>query len=340
MNLVTGATGFVGSALVRRLVEAGEPVRILRRRSSRLDLLGDAASAVEHAVGDVTDIESLVQAMDGVETVFHVAAVVAFGRRARARLRAVNVEGTAHVVNAALDAGVGRLVHTSSIAALGRPASAASASATVLDESAAWTPSPFNTAYARSKRDAEREVLRGVAEGLDAVIVNPAVVWGPGRSGEGTTAVAERLAAGHIPLAPPGATSVVDVQDVVSGLVAARDRGQSGERYLLSAQTLEWTEILDTLADALGVEPPSRTAPGWLLALGGALGEAAAALTRTEPALTWETARAARARVGYYGSRAERELGVAYRPFRDTADRVAGSLPPRRRGAAVGGSSR
>ncbi len=321
MNLVTGATGFVGSALARRLVAAGEPVRILRRAGSRLDLLGDVAGQVEHFTGDVTDVESVVQAMDGVETVFHVAAVIAFGRRARAQLRAVNVQGTANVVNAALDAGVGRVVHTSSIAALGRPANAA-----VLDESAVWTPSPFNTAYARSKRDAEREVQRGVAEGLNAVIVNPALIWGPGRSGEGTMAIAERLAAGRLPLAPPGATSVVDVEDVVSGLVAACSRGQSGERYLLSAQTLDWTEILAVLADALGVAPPSRTAPGWLLSLGGALGEAAAAVTRAEPALTRETARAALARVGYDGSRAERELGITYRPFRETAAALAEAI--------------
>ena len=325
MNLVTGATGFVGSALARRLVEAGEPVRILRRAGSRLDLLGDASDHVEHAIGDVTDVESVVRATEGAETVFHVAAVIAFGRRASAQLREVNVQGTANVVNAALDAGVGRLVHTSSIAALGRPAKA-----TVLDESAAWTPSPYNTAYARSKRDAEREVQRGVAEGLDAVVVNPALVWGPGRSGEGTMAIAERLAAGRLPLAPPGTTSVVDVRDVLSGLVAARDRGQSGERYLLSAETLPWTEILARLADALGVEPPSRTAPGWLLSLGGALGEAAAAVARAEPALTRETARAARARVGYDGSRAERELGVRYRPFPETAAALAAVAGPGR----------
>ena len=319
MILVTGATGFVGSVLVRQLVGAGERVRVLRRASSSLDRLDGVE--VEHAVGDVTDPEAVRDAVDGAETVYHVAGVVAFGPRARARLRAVNVEGTATVVDAARAAGVGRLVHTSSIAALGRPASGG-----VLDESAVWTPSRLNTAYAVSKRDAEREVLRGVAEGLDAVIASPALVFGPGRSGEGTTALAERLAAGALPLAPPGATAVVDVEDVAAGLRAARDRGETGQRYVLAAETLTWVEILGTLADALGVPAPTRTAPPWLLTLGGAVGQTWAAVTGSEPTLTLETARNAAATVRYDGSRAERQLGVAYRPFEDTARRLAASM--------------
>ncbi len=329
MTLVTGATGFVGSALVRQLLAAGGPVRVLRRESSSLDLLGASAGRVEHAVGDVTDAESVYRAAEGVETVYHVAATVAFGRRARARLRAVNVGGTANVVNAALAAGVGRLVHTSSIAALGRPARAG-----VLDETATWTRSRLNTAYAVSKRDAEREVLRGVAEGLDAVIASPALVFGPGRPGEGTTALAQRLAAGRMPLtsvvpggvAPPGATAVVDVEDVAAGLRAARARGATGERYLLAAENLPWTEILVTLAAALGVEAPTRTAPPWLLTAGGVLGETWAAATGSEPDLTLETARNAAAAVRYDGSRAERQLGVTYRPFSETARRIAAAL--------------
>ncbi len=322
MTLVTGATGFVGSALVRQLLDAGEPVRILRRETSALDLLGDAARHVEHAVGDVTDADSVYRAAEGARTVYHVAAAMAFAPSARERLRAVNVRGTAHVVNAALAAGAERLVHTSSIAALGRTLRPTS----LLDEETVWAPSRANTAYAVSKRDAEREVQRGVAEGLDAVIVNPAVVFGPGRSGEGTVALAERVAAGRVPLAPPGGTAVVDVDDVATGLRLARAHGATGDRFVLAAENRTWADILAALAHATGAEPPRWTAPPWLLTAAGALSEIGAAITRSEPALTRTLARNSSAPYRYDGSKATRDLGLAYRPFDETARRIAESL--------------
>ncbi|MDT0632084.1 SDR family NAD(P)-dependent oxidoreductase [Rubrivirga litoralis] len=320
MILVTGATGFVGSALVRALVAGGAAVRVLRRPTSRLDLLGGAAREVQHALGDVTDPASVRDAMDGVDLVYHVAAVVAFGPAARRALRAVNVRGTAHVVDAALDAGVGRLVHTSSIAALGRPEHAGGA----IDETAVWTPSRQNTAYAASKRDAELEVLRAVAEGLDATTINPALVFGPGaRPDEGTGRLVARVAAGRLPLAPPGGTAVVDVADVVAGLRAAAERGGTGERYVLASENLSWTAILGTLAAALGAAPPRATVPPALLRLAGALGSLGGAVTRSEPPLTQATARTAAETHRYANGKAVRELGVTFRPFAETAARIA-----------------
>ncbi len=319
MNLVTGATGFVGSTLVRQLVADGEPVRILRRPTSQLDLLGDAADHVEHALGDVTDPVSLAEAMRGVRLVYHAAAVVAFGRRARQRLWDVNVQGTANVVDAARSAGVERLAHTSSIAALGRPERPGG----IIDESAVWTASRSNTAYAVSKHEAEREVQRGLAEGLDAVIVNPSLIFGPGRAGENTMELVERVAAGRLPLAPPGGTAVVDVADVAAGLRAAMERGDPGERYVLTSENLLWTDLLATLADALGVRPPRRTAPPGLLRMAGALAEVGAALTRTEPGLTRETARTATETHRYSNRKAMEALGLTFRPFAETAARIA-----------------
>ncbi|HEX8387257.1 MAG TPA: NAD-dependent epimerase/dehydratase family protein, partial [Rubricoccaceae bacterium] len=272
--LVTGATGLVGSAVVRHLLADGVPVRVLRRASSRLDLLGATATHVEHAEGDVTDVEAVREAVRGVAAVFHVAGVVALGAAARARVWAVNARGTAHVVDAALAEGVRGFVHTSSIAALGRPETPGG----VLDETAVWTRSRANTAYAESKRAGEREVLRGAAEGMHTVVVNPALVFGPGRTDEGTGALVERLRRGRVPAAPPGGTAVVDVEDVAAGLVAAWQRGRSGERYVLAGESLLWTDLLATLARALGVAAPTRVAPAWALWAAGALAEAAEAL--------------------------------------------------------------
>ena len=289
-----------------------------------LDLLGKAAEQVEHRLGDVTDPESLEAALDGVERIYHAAAFVGFegGSSDEERLFAVNVGGTRHVVDAALRAGITRLVHTSSIAALGRPERPAG----VIDETAVWHPSRHNTAYARSKYQAELEVYRGVAEGLDAVVVNPALIFGVGRPGENTMQIVERVRDGRMPALPAGGTCVVDVRDVAAGHLLAMRRGAAGERYLLGGQNLSWKAIIETLADAFGVDAPRimlrpRVAQGLAVAA-----EAVAALTRTRPLLTRETARIASRTHRYDNRKAVEDLGVSFRPFAETAAHIARAL--------------
>jgi len=317
--LVTGATGFVGSVLTRQLVSDGAEVRILRREHSSLSLLGDAAEAVEHAVGDVTYARSLYEAMQGVDRVYHVAAKVSFARRDRKALRRVNADGTANVVNAALKAGVDRLVHTSSIAALGRPLQPDEP----IDETTTWQESPHRSAYARSKRRAELEVHRGIAEGLDAVIVNPALVFGVGGPGTNTRRIVDAVRHGWAVAAPPGGTNVVDVRDVAAGHRAAMAGGETGRRYLLGGENRSWFSILTELAEAFGVDPPRYTIPGGLLRAGGAVAEAVSALTRTQPVLARATARSATRTYRFDHSRARDELGCRFRAFKDTAQWIA-----------------
>ena len=316
--LVTGATGLVGAAVVQHLLAGGTAVRILRRASSRLDQLGDSAQRVEHAVGDVTEPESVRDAVRGVRAVFHVAGVVAMGAAERRVVWDVNARGSAHVVDACLAEGVEALVHTSSIAALGRAGAGG-----VLDETAVWQPSRANTAYAESKRAGEREALRGAAEGLHAVVLNPALVFGPGRADEGTNRLVARVAAGRVPAAPGGGTAVVDVEDVASAHVAAWTTGASGERYILAAESLRWTEILATLAQAFGVEAPRRVAPAWALWAAGAASEALQALGGPDAGLTRDGARASAGTFVYSSEKARRDLGVSFRPFAETAARLA-----------------
>jgi dihydroflavonol-4-reductase len=321
VTLVTGATGMVGSALVRHLISAGERVRILRRPASSADLLESAVDSVEHAIGDVTDPDSLPSAVDGVSRVYHCAALVDLGGpAAERRLHEVNAGGTANVVDAARDAGVERLVHVSSIAALGRTRDAG----VVRDEDSTWTPSRENSAYARSKYAAELEVQRGVAEGLNAVIVNPALVFGRGRPGEGTMRIVERVARGRMAAAPPGGTCVVDADDIAIAMRAAMARGEAGRRYVLCGENLSWLEILSTLAEAFGRPAPRRIVSAAVMRTAAAAAETFAALTRTEPALTREQARAGASTHRYSSRRAIDELGVTFRPFSETARRLAG----------------
>ena len=322
-TLVTGATGFIGSVLTRQLLGEGAEVRILRRATSTLDLLGDAAHQVEHALGDVTDPDSLQAAMDGVQHVYHTAAYVALGgRRDREKLHRVNVYGTACVVNAAREAGVERLVHTSSIAALGRPEQPGAS----LNETTVWHSSRLNTPYARSKHEAELEIHRGIAEGLDAVMVNPSLVFGIGRPGENTRQIAERIRAGTFRAVPTGGTNVVDVEDVAAGHRRAMQYGATGARYLLVGENLSWHAIVDTLAEAFGVPPPRRTlTPGMALALATA-SETYAFLTRTSPLLTRTTARNVSQTYTFDNRKAIDELGCTFRPFAATAQRIAQAL--------------
>lgn len=324
--LVTGSTGFVGSVLTRQLVSEGADVRIFRRETSSLNLLGDIADDVEHAVGDVTHARSLHEAMDGVNRVYHVAGKVSFDPREQEALRRINADGTANVVNAALEAGIDRLVHTSSIAALGRPATQEAS----IDETTPWEGGTHRSAYARSKRRAEMEVHRGIAEGLDAVIVNPSVIFGVGGPETNTRRIVDAVRSGWMIAAPPGGTNVVDVRDVAAGHRAAMATGESGRRYILGGDNRSWTSIIGTLATAFGQTPPQYTIPRFLLKTGAVVSEAVSMLTRSRPFLSRSTARTASRTYHFNNARAREELGCTFRSFEDTAARIARALssPP------------
>jgi len=322
-TLVTGATGLIGSTLTRQLLADGATVRIVHRPRSSFDLLGDAADRVERMVGDLLDPRSLYRAMDGVDRVYHAAALIE-AEGGTEQLRRVNVEGTANVVNAALRAGVRRLTHVSSVAALGHPED--DAEAPVIDETSPWRPSTDDSAYARSKYNAELEVHRGIAEGLDAVLVNPSLVFGTGRPSTNTRRIVDAVRSGWMPGVPAGSTNVVDVKDVATGLRRAMAQGTTGERYILGSENLSWRAIVRTLAEAFGVEPPARTIPPSLLTTAGWVAEGAAWLTGRAPRFSRALARSASRPRRYDTQKAVDALGCSFRPFSETARRIARDL--------------
>jgi len=318
--LVTGATGFIGSVLTRQLVEEGADVRVFRRSTSSLDLLGSVSDRVEHAVGDLAQARRLHEAMQGVDRVYHVAALVSFDPGDQEALRRTNVDGTANVVNAALEANVSRLVHTSSMAAFGRAVD------DVIDETTEWQGGSARSMYARSKYAAELEVHRGIAEGLDAVIVNPSLVFGVGGREMNTRRIVDAVRGGWLIAVPPGGTNVVDVRDVATGHRRAMAKGREGRRYFLGGENRSWMEIGGRLADAFGMDPPKYTVPSPLLRVGGAVAEIISKVAGGDPFLTRSTARTASHTYRYDNSRARSELGCRFRSFEATAQWIATSL--------------
>ncbi|MHB8626156.1 MAG: NAD-dependent epimerase/dehydratase family protein [Aggregatilineales bacterium] len=252
--LVTGGTGFVGAHVARALIEYGHHARILRRTSSPLTAL--EGLDVEHAIGDVTDPHSLLSAMAGCEWVFHVAAVADYWRADKDRMYRVNVEGTRYVLDAAQKAGVKRVVLTSSGAAVGLRADGQPA-----DESVAFNQNPARFPYGHSKFLAEQEAQQAAAHGQEVVIVNPAVVIGPGDIHQISGSLIIELARRGVPALPPGSITLIDVRDVAAAHIAAAQVGKSGERYLLGAESLTWPAMARLTGQVIGVKPPRLVIP-------------------------------------------------------------------------------
>lgn len=259
--LVTGATGFIGSSLCRTLIRDGNSLRAFHRHTSPLTAL--EGLAVEHCLGDILDPASVAPAMEGVEVVFHCAAQMGPWRNP-AQSQASHVLGTRNVLQAARRAGVRRVVHTSSVAALGVPEPGAPGD-TLLDESHPWNAEPTLWPYGYAKHLAEQEVLAAVHDGLDAVIVNPAAVFGAGDVHRGRKSIIGQVARGHIPVAVAGGLNVVHIDDVVAGHLAALNLGRTGERYILGGENLSITRVLAITAEVVGRRPPRITLPGALV---------------------------------------------------------------------------
>ncbi|HWO49275.1 MAG TPA: NAD-dependent epimerase/dehydratase family protein [Solirubrobacterales bacterium] len=310
-TLVTGATGLLGSHLVRALADRGDELRLLIKRGS--DTAALDGIDYEEVTGDVTDRRAVRRAVEGVERVFHVAAESSLDDRDRELVFAVNVGGTRLVADEALAAGVGRLVHTSSVAAIGPAAKGGRA-----DETQPFMIAHLGIAYANSKHEAEAEVLRAAARGLDAVIVNPTFTLGPpiGATSSMSIEVVRRFLQRRIPAYVDGGLNVVDVRDVAAGELLADEKGRRGERYILGGRNFTLQRLFADLSRISGVPvPPLRLPPriavgaaelSDLLHLGVGIG-----VDEARSAALWWT---------YSSAKAKRELGFAPRPHEETLE--------------------
>ena len=311
--LVTGGTGFLGRALVQRLLDTGSRVKGLARSDASAS--GLAALGAEPVRGDVLDLDSVAVAMRGCEVVYHAAGANAFCLRDPSPLFRVNVRGSENVVRGAAQAGVRRLVYTSSAATLGE------ASGTIGTEESphrGW----FLSDYERSKFEAERAVFAAAREaGLDVVSVNPASVQGPGRA-TGSAKLLLDFLNGRIPAVVDSRLSLVDITDCTEGHLLAGSRGTPGERYVLSGATLSVREGLALVAGVVGIDRPVRTLPPWLALTAATAVEALGRVRRSTPRICWELARTLIHGHAYDGSKATRALGLRYTPVEETLRRT------------------
>lgn len=287
MVLVTGGTGFLGSYIIKELIEKGYRVRAIKRNTARLPFYipKEIFEKVEWTEGDILDVISLEEAMDGIDTVIHAAATVSFSKKDRKQMYKVNVDGTTNVVNMALEKNVKRFVHISSIAALGRTLSGSE-----VTEEKKWEESKANTHYGKSKYKAELEVWRGIGEGLNAVILNPGTILGYGDWNNSSNAIFKNVY-NEFKWYSSGVNGFVDVSDVAKATLLLMESNISSERYIIIGDNWPFKKLLQTMADSFKKRAASKKATPFLLGIAWRWEKLKSFFTGKPPALTKETVR-------------------------------------------------
>ncbi len=314
--LITGGTGFLGSYIIKQLVEKNYAVRAIRRGNKLPTWISkEITDKVEWVEGDILDVVALQDAMESVDTVIHSAAIVSFLRKDREQMYQVNVEGTANVVNMALEKNVSRLVHISSVAALGRTAGGGH-----VNEEKKWEESKVNTHYAKSKFKAELHVWRGVSEGLDAVILNPSTILGFGDWHSSSCAIFKQVYEGFN-WYTPGINGFVDVEDVAKAVIHCMESDISEQRFIINGDTWPFKKLQDTIADNFKKKRPGRKTTPFLLAIAWRLEKVKSLLTGKKPLLTKESARVAQSQTFFENDKILKALpGFSFTPLEETIE--------------------
>lgn len=335
MILVTGATGLLGSHVVIELLQRGKKVRALKRAGSDVASVEKIFSHYGHSIhdlfkninwveGDVTDFFSLLDALENVEYVYHCAAHISFGSGDEKLLMKINAEGTANLVNACLEINtnlqnsenrqIKKLCHVSSVAALGR-----ADNDKIISEENKWKVSNNNSAYAVSKYCAEREVWRGTEEGLDAIIVNPCIIIGPGNSEKSSGRMIESVWNG-LKFYTKGGNAFIDVRDVAKIMVQLTESDVKNERFILSSENLKFKNVFEMIAASLKKPAPFIQASALLSGLAWRAEYIKSLFSGTKPFITRETAMTGQQHNYYNNEKIKNKLKNEFIPVREAIE--------------------
>jgi nucleoside-diphosphate-sugar epimerase len=323
MIFITGASGLLGASLIETLVNSNDCATdfqisaLYRKQIPSIQF----AEKIEWIEGDILDVVVLEEALKGVSEVYHCAAIVSFDPKQKQRMHATNIDGTANVVNACIDAGIKKLLFVSSVAALGRIREDGP-----INETMNWSEETSNSEYGKTKYLAEMEVWRGIGEGLDAVIVNPVIILGSGDWNGGSSGIF-KSAYNRFPWYTNGASGFVDVKDVTTAMKALMKSDISAQRFIISGHNTPYRTIFNLIADAFKVPRPYKRVTPLLASIVWRLEAVKAFFTGSSPLLTKETTLTAQAVVNFDNTKLLKALPhFSYTPLENTITRVVEEL--------------
>ena len=317
MILVTGASGLVGLHLIKQLSEENIPIRALYYSSIPKLLHNTIEKNIEWFQCDVLDIISLEKAFTSITQVYHCAAMVSYDQRLHEKMKEVNIEGTANVVNFSIEKNIKKLIHVSSIAAIGKEEDGS-----LITEKTEWIKNGYTSAYSESKFYSEMEVFRGIGEGLNAAILNPAIILGEGNWDRSSSNLF-KIVHDEFPYFTNGKTAWVDVKDVVKAMILLMHSEVNNERYILSAGNFSFKEIFTMMALSMNKKPPYRFAAKWMTALVWRLAFVKSILTGKVATITKETAHSAQQISNYDNSKFLKQFpNFSFEKIELTIDRI------------------
>ncbi|MFK5878821.1 MAG: NAD-dependent epimerase/dehydratase family protein [Flavobacteriaceae bacterium] len=327
MILVTGGTGLVGAHLLVALTKDNQKVRAIHRKSSNIDDVKHVFSyyfddietyfsKIEWVEADITDTPSLEKPFLGITHVYHCAAIISFHPKAYHKMRRVNIEGTANVVNFSIAQKVKKLCFVSSVAAVGK-----SIKNNFIDENCEWSVENSNYGYAITKHGAEMEVWRGTQEGLDAVIVNPGIIFGAGFFDSGSGSMFKTVNKG-LKFYTEGITGYVDVKDVVKVMQQLMDGDIKNERFLLVSENSSFKEVFSQIAKGFGKRPPSIKVSKFMSEILWRVSAIITVITGKKPMLTKHSAQSIHKNNQFSNIKIKKAIEIEFTPVSETIERV------------------